>query len=408
MKLIFLSDRYQSHTRINLRSIEIIFRMMLRFLSTCRKPLLVQRPSTSITTCQCIRRRMSWYHNSFLSTKPSITVMDGHDIRSLLRRAEPFSTVSISSTTDGQTNTDNTKNNQSNKNDSKDKKKDDSNIFLDNLGKIFLSTIALVLLSLYRSNKGNNAKAALREEIEATALLDPLEIEDLRYSNDHLIKEVYDDIVKEFVGKPSTMVTYGQFMKSVLTVLRRRYGEGATIQFGHLMDRVVVKELERIANENRASGDDLSREVEVPVSFLLTALSLAMNSTVADRVQALYNVMLLEQSSAEQTVSINEVQRMVQHLQSTCQLVPDAQIVPTISNIPYQTYRVGNGAELTKRACESLNLIDGENKSDRSDSSKMGETVALEDFYAILKSRSVCAWGECYVKKKDRMATSDR
>ena len=334
--------------------------------------------------------------------------MDGHDIRSLHRRAEPFSTVSISSTTSGQTNTDNTKNNQSNKNDSKDKKKDDSNIFLDNLGKIFLSTIALVLLSLYRSNKGNNAKAALREEIEATALLDPLEIEDLRYSNDHLTKEVYDDIVKEFVGKPSTMVTYGQFMKSVLTVLRRRYGEGATIQFGHLMDRVVVKELERIANENRASGDDLSREVEVPVSFLLTALSLAMNSNVADRVQALYDVMLLEQSSADQTVSINEVQRMVQHLQSTCQLVPDAQIVPTISNIPYQTYCVGNGAELTKRACESLNLTDGENKDDRSDSSKMGEIVALEDFYAILKSRSVCAWGECYVKKKDRMATSDR
>lgn len=334
--------------------------------------------------------------------------MDGHDIRSLHRRTEPFSTVSMSSTTDGQTNTDNTKNNQSNKNDSKDKKKDDSNIFLDNLGKIFLSTIALVLLSLYRSNKGNNAKAALREEIEATALLDPLEIEDLRYSNDHLTKEVYDDIVKEFVGKPSTMVTYGQFMKSVLTVLRRRYGEGATIQFGHLMDRVVVKELERIANENRASGDDLSREVEVPVSFLLTALSLAMNSTVADRVKALYDVMLLEQSSAEQTVPINDVQQMVQHLQSTCQLVPDAQIVPTISNIPYQTYRVGNGAELTKRACESLNLIDGENKSDRSDSSKMGETVALEDFYAILKSRSVCAWGECYIKKKDRMATSDR
>jgi len=368
---------------------------------------------------------MSWHHNSSRETKPRITAIDG--IKALASRAESFSTIATAPSTSNTTqnnSTDNQSNN--NNNDSKNsetkdnKKKDDSNIFLDNLGKIFLSTIALVLLSLYRSNKGNNAKAALREEIEALALLDPMEIEDLRYSNEHILtKEVYDDILKEFGGMSTSSssssnavitVTYGRFMKGVLDVLRRRHGEGATIQFGHLMDRVVVKELERIANEKRkaaaasAGGEnDFSGEVEVPLSFLLTALSLALNSTVADRVQALYDVMLLDkQNSAEQTVSIHEVERMVQHLQSTCQLVPDAQIVPTIANIPYQMYRVGDGAELTRRACEGLNLIiDGKDKSNNS-------SIALEDFYAILKSRSVCAWGECYIKKKDRMATSDR
>eukprot|EP00956_Cyclotella_meneghiniana_P022583 scaffold42847_cov23-Cyclotella_meneghiniana.AAC.1 len=353
--------------------------MMIRYLSTtCRKPLIARRASTSITSCQCIRSSsMSWHHNSSRETKPRITAIDG--IKALASRAESFSTIATAPSTSNTTqnnSTDNQSNN--NNNDSKNsetkdnKKKDDSNIFLDNLGKIFLSTIALVLLSLYRSNKGNNAKAALREEIEALALLDPIEIEDLRYSNEHILtKEVYDDILKEFGGVSTSSssssssnavitVTYGQFMKGVLDVLRRRHGEGATIQFGHLMDRVVVKELERIANEKRkavaasAGGEnDFSGEVEVPLSFLLTALSLALNSTLADRVQALYDVMLLDkQNLAEQTVSIHEVERMVQHLQSTCQLVPDAQIVPTIANIPYQMYRVGDGAELTRRACE--------------------------------------------------------
>jgi hypothetical protein len=61
-------------------------------------------------------------------------------------------------------------------------------------------------------------------------------------------------------------------------------------------------------------------------------------------------------------------------------------------------YRVGDGAELTLRACEGLGFV-GEDRS---------AAVNLEDWYAILKSRSVCAWGECYVKKSDRFATSDR
>lgn len=84
----------------------------------------------------------------------------------------------------------------------------------------------------------------------------------------------------------------------------------------------------------------------------MAAFSLAMNSTIADRVQALYDFMILSQGNSmdegarDQNVSIKTVEKMVQHLQSTCQLVPDAQIVPTVlSNIPYQMYRAVDGAE---------------------------------------------------------------
>lgn len=321
---------------------------------------------------------------------------------------------------------------------SKQQSKDDSNIFLDNLGKIFLTTIALVLLSLLRSTKGNNAKAALRDDMEASALLDPLEIEDLRFANEHtLTKTVWDEILKEFREVGREKVTYGMFVNVVLRVLRRIHGEGATIQCGHLMDRVVIAEMDRVGREmdqreNNEKSDGVTRDLELSLSFLLTALSLALYSTVADRIDALYNAMVLLQglnndageSTAVQastdsdletlkreqpSVSLNQVEQMVQHLQNTCQLVPDAQIVETNANIPYQTYRVGDGAELTKRAREGMMGKKNDAKGAEDQGKDVGgDVVRLEDFYGILKSRSVCAWGECYGKKNDRMATSDR
>jgi hypothetical protein len=372
---------------------------MHRFLSTCRRQL--QRPSAARCAISSTASSRSIANQSLAAAStcqvpclPNLPAVQGSHYA---LNSYNFSSVAAPSSKPFNKSS-SEDNNDSSKDQSKNKK-DDSNIFLDNLGKIFLSTIALVLLSLLRSNKGNNAKAALRDDIESTALLDPLEISDLRDANDFITREVWDEIVQEFVtGGIVDRVTYGQFMNTVLKVLRRKAGEGATVQYGHLMDRVVVKEMEKIVEQNRVEGD-----VELPLLFLLTAFSLAMNSSVADRVQSLYDVMILSQgdnadgSNNEQTVPMRKVKEMVQHLQSTCQLVPDAQIVPTISNIPYQTYRVGDGAELTQRACQGLGMGDDE-----------GKAVDLEDFYSILKSRSVCAWGECYVKKTDKMATSDR
>jgi hypothetical protein len=384
---------------------------MNRFLSKCQKPLL-QRAASFIHTCYSGRDIATHQLDAVSICNLSPLYTPTNVVPSSSHCKSFFSTISSSATptqtADPKSNTD--QDNKSNKDDTHSKKKDDSNIFLDNLGKIFLSTIALVLLSLLRSNKSNNAKAALREDIESNALLDPLEISDLRDANsDFFTLEVWEAIVQEF-GQNGHVdrVTYGQFMNTVLTVLKRKVGEGATVQFGHLMDRVVVKELERRQQQQQKveAGND---NVEVPLSFLLTALSLAMNSTIADRVKALYNVMVLsdkgnaidDTSATEQKVSMQRVEEMVQHLQSTCQLVPDAQIVPTVSNIPYQMYRVGDGAELTKRACEGLGLVGEDGRGGAA-------AVDLEDWYAILKSRSVCAWGECYVKKADRLATSDR
>ena len=312
----------------------------------------------------------------------------------------------------------------SNDNDDKSKKKkDDSNIFLDNLGKIFLSTIGIVLFMLLRSTQSGNSRTALREDIESTSLLDPLEIEDLRIANSDFTIDVWykivNEIKKEFPNR-NDKITYPEFLSVVLRVMRGIKGEGFTIQFGHLVDRVVVAELERIGtvggNENECNdsndgGNDGQKQSlmqnELPLSFLYAALSLALYSTVADRVRALYEIMLGDDSNEDilsTTIAGEQVAGMIQHLQNTCQLVPEAQIVETNSKIPYQTYRVGTGDELTKRAREGY----GGKKGSVGVTAEKEGPVSLEEFHAILKSRTVCAWGECYVKKSSRTATSDR
>ena len=281
---------------------------------------------------------------------------------------------------------------------------------------------------LLRSTKSNNARTALREDIESSALLDPLEIDDLRLANSDFTIDVWEKVVKEIRNSlPNrTAVTYPEFLTVVIRAMRESKGEGFTIQFGHLVDRVVIAELERIEktsggvvdNSEGSSGDrEQTRllQVELPLTFLFTALSLALHSTVADRVRALFETMALErmdkslEKSLQQqeellSVDADQVSQMVQHLQNTCQLVPEAQIVETNSKVPYQTYRVGTGVELTKRARGGF----GGKKGSAGVTKDEGGPVTLDDFHAILKSRAVCAWGECYVKKRGRTASSDR
>lgn len=299
------------------------------------------------------------------------------------------------------------------------KKEDNSNIFLDNLGKIFLSTIAAVLVMLLRSTKSNNARSALREDIETSALLDPLEIDDLRLANSDFTIDVWEKIAAEIQSefRSREVVTYPEFLTVVMRVMKDLKGEGFTIQFGHLVDRVVIAELERITNRGEDGSEEDQRMLlqnELPLSFLFAALSLALHSTVTDRVRVLYGSMLesgldnnnntsvVDEEST--TVSGEQVSQMIQHLQNTCQLVSEAQIVETNSKVPYQTYRVGTGDDLTKRAREGF----GGKKGSAGVTREKEGPVSLEEFHAILKSRTVCAWGECYVKKTGSTSTSDR
>ncbi len=278
-------------------------------------------------------------------------------------------------------------------------------VFLDNLGKVFLSAIALIIGALTRSSFATSNRNNLRTEIEQRSALDPFEIDDLRLANEDLDRDIFlqimDGIEKKFGSLDGAgegvQVDYREFISVVMNIMKGIKGEGFTIQLGHLLDRVVISILET------TRADSTPDEAKIDLSLLLVVLSLCLNSTVRDRVEILFEVMERQQNSAvaqtnaSATVKKHNIIEMIGHLQKTNQLVPDAQIVESETRYPVQKYRVGSPVELTEQGTVM--------KKDELSEDAMKHDIdqsewTCDDFHHLLRSRAVCAWGECYVKKK--------
>eukprot|EP00957_Ditylum_brightwellii_P060465 4591642-Ditylum_brightwellii.AAC.1 len=316
--------------------------------------------------------------------------------------------------------TSNNKDESKNSSDNNDKKKkskaDEPNLFLDNLGKIFLAAIATVVLMLVRSSHGTTNKNNIRDDVETLSALDPLEIDDLRDANTEFTLDVLDEIHKEVYSEfgETKEATYNEFISVVLRVMRRLKGDAFTIELGHLMDRVVIAAMEvQYSNSGNDEKGIMMKEEQgmvdekTPLSLLLTALTLALNSTVRDRVSILYQIMKqqdntndIDSSNSKGVVSEKMIIQMIDHLQKTCQLVPDSQIIESNVSYPVREYKIGTAKELYFKA---RNGDDGGKKSKegtvpyKDEEHKM---VEEDEFYALLRTRWICAWGECYVKKK--------
>eukprot|EP00557_Chaetoceros_sp_GSL56_P011558 CAMPEP_0176486796 /NCGR_PEP_ID=MMETSP0200_2-20121128/5765_1 /TAXON_ID=947934 /ORGANISM="Chaetoceros sp., Strain GSL56" /LENGTH=446 /DNA_ID=CAMNT_0017883533 /DNA_START=107 /DNA_END=1447 /DNA_ORIENTATION=+ len=340
-------------------------------------------------------------------------------------------------------------NNDKNKN----KTKTPGDIFLDNLGTIFLSAIGLLILTLIRSSKGTTNKNNLRSLIETCAALDPFEIDDLRIANDEFTVQTFRDISqqleKKYGWKLDHVIDYKLFVSAVMQEMKGIKGEQFTIQLGHLIDRVVVSILDqqqddeavvggevmqhkvqdsdpimptwhnenldaRVSSSSSSSLSSSSSSQGLELRLLLVVLSLAMNSTVRERVQVLYDILATDSShdnadadadadadsddNKVHVVKEKDIIKMIGYLQKTCQLVPDAQIVESKTKYPVQEYLVGSPRELVilGKASKKEEL----SQSVLLNNDEGGGGWSCDDFHHLLRSRHVCAWGECYVKTK--------
>lgn len=250
------------------------------------------------------------------------------------------------------------------------KKNGVSDILLDNLGKIFLLAIAGVIGTIIRSSRSTTNRNKIRDMVEDISALDPVEIDELRLANSELTPAVFRTIVSDLLDRyPQNACSYHDFSLTTRNTMARLKGGAFTIQLGHLVDRVVAKVLDK---HGKTADDPL------PLMLWLTTLSLALNSSVEERIQVLYDVM----EKVNSPVAFSQIEDLVGFMQDTCQLPPDTQIVPTETKFPAQEWERGTPEQLVP--------WDG-SKSDPMD---------LESFSSILRSKSVCAWGECYHKKK--------
>jgi hypothetical protein len=257
------------------------------------------------------------------------------------------------------------------------KKKEISDYFLDNLGTIFLGTIGAIFLSLIRSSYGTTNKNNIRDDLEEKSALDPLEIDDLRIANSDLDTQVFRSISQGLKQDFSSgRATYPEVVKSVRTTMASLKGPAFTIELGHLIDRAVIGAFEE---------KGMSQEVDMPLSFWIAILSMALNSTSNDRIRLLYEGMQLN----DEAVPFAQVHEMISHLQVSSQLVPDSQVIMSAQKYPIQQYHRGTPKELVE--------YDG----------NMNDPIDVAFFADILRSNSVCAWGECYLRKKPTMETKD-
>jgi hypothetical protein len=365
----------------------------------------------------------------------AIQVVSHNSGKSLSTVAASFVDSNNSKLTDKQDESKKRKNDDgdSNANKSNDNKsKTASDYFLDNLGKMFFAAIGTIIAMLVRSSLGNNNNTSERERIEETSVLDPLEIDDLRSANGpdfnlQVFKEIVNAVEASF--PPGTKeATYEDFVSVVVQTMRNMKGNKFTIQFGHLIDRVVIDLLERQCqgmqsikdSEEDSSGfGDISGggvAEKLPLSTLLTTISLALSGTLEERMEALFYIMkhcpetrsedLLDGEGfstlkttpgsdtrkADDAVSEEDLVAMVGSLRDTCQLPPGPQVLKTSQKYPIQEYRRGTGEELFTRARD-----DSLGASKDSSSKRLYTEQEVE---TILRSAFVCTWGECYTSKK--------
>ena len=261
--------------------------------------------------------------------------------------------------------------------DTHDNKKSDSNIFLDNLGTIFLTVIGLVIASLVRSFYGSTRKNNLRSQLEESSALDPLEVDDLRFANPFISVGVFRSLIADVrQAFPSGQATYMEIVKTVRQLLQSKHNI-PTIELGYLLDRVALQ----VAQEKETNSNEPQS-----VTLWLVLLSLALNAPVPDRIRILYEIMEtdIDTDGSSTTVTLLKVRDLVGYLQSTSQLVLDTQVIPTESQkYPIQAYHRGTPDELV-----------------RWDGGGLHDPVDIDALASILRSKSVCAWGECYSKKK--------
>mmetsp|Transcript_33835 Transcript_33835/g.43464 ORF Transcript_33835/g.43464 Transcript_33835/m.43464 type:complete len:330 (-) Transcript_33835:421-1410(-) len=251
---------------------------------------------------------------------------------------------------------------------SKKKVKDESDeggMISNNLGKIFGGVLLSIALYFYRLSKNREQKDALIAQVEESYGAEPYEIEDLRNANMQLNARKFKNIAEKIMEAYPSQVTYKDFVVAVSKEF------GATMQHGFLLDRVVIKYLQNHPEKNE--------DGPLPVSFLLAALSLAMYSDVDERAEVFHN--LLAKGSTD--LGKDAAADFISALQDTCQIPAERNIREDSEKYPIQKYRVISGPEMLEEALEELK-------------EKEKEQLSLEDFSKVLRSKAVCAWGECF------------
>jgi hypothetical protein len=322
------------------------------------------------------------------------------------------------------------------------------------MGTIFLTVIGGIVAWLVRSYLNSQERTAVRHRLEATSAADPLELDDVRVANSDLVQlnvETFQQVMELVQSRLETTseeacyrMTYPQFVSAVRTALLTIHTKeqpsftdtsasevAVTVQLGHILDRIALSMLwkqEPPPQQHALDTNRLLNTVSLPLAQWWTLVSLAMDVMPRQRIPILLQAVVQSSSmggtetdeysleattTAKRTnddvvLTYEQVVELVSYLQASCQLAPDAQIVADpLRQYPLQRYTIGTPHQLVDLALTTMATTTTTTSNattsttaqhpDLQHEARLFDCQALE---AILTSKSVCAWGECYRKTK--------
>lgn len=335
---------------------------------------------------------------------------------------------------------------------------DKEGIFSKHGGKMVLGFLGALGLWFLRNHLGNKSFDALKDEVEAACPLEPEEVEEFRCLNDYpppTFRKVLDSARKAF---PSGRATYPEFVRHVTasgTLPEPLFA-------GNLLDRLVltaaahrgflgaaargepapapslvasgVSRTGGLGNDvglaergggwgggpdDTASAVTAGGEEELDLDFLMVAFSTAVNTTPAERIGQLWELMrddsfgqpeestggnLKDEKYKEEYIPAARAEKMVGLLLAGQQLPVGRYAVKDETRVwPVQQYRFASASDVFLKGLVDLHQEQEkrgkgwiERKLGKAYDPRSEEQISYELFERVLRSGSVCAWGECF------------
>jgi len=264
---------------------------------------------------------------------------------------------------------------------------DDESFLSKHGGKVAMVAFTVSMVLLFRYFRSNSKRSEVEEDLADLAVLEPYEIHDLRVSND-LTAAQYDVICdKMFDAFPQGECTYTEFVAAVRGMVEGKFHK--KLKHMHLLDRLVTG-MSFVPGTGHDAHDAHDCERRYPLRRLLVAFNTAINAPAAERITSLDR--LLKRSVDRPSnlhVTTPEVEALLEDLARTWQIPHEKRTAEDKDKLyPVQGWRVNTAPEMVKKfRGNHTKELAGMEDPDRFD---------LPTLEMMLKSGSVCVWGECY------------
>ncbi|TYZ65969.1 hypothetical protein PybrP1_003919 [[Pythium] brassicae (nom. inval.)] len=263
--------------------------------------------------------------------------------------------------------------------------------FSRNPGVTLGGVLLAIGLYVYRGTRNKRHFDETQAPIAERAVISPYEAWELRSANDitpETFEAIRAGVLKAFPARKAAMEQFDQYLGFKLAEacpngLRNAY---------HL-ERVLLS-LER------------DEQKKIDLDALMVAFSMAVKGAVDDRLQCLFD--LATESTApeaedeEDTREITQPQleRLLELLLMTYQIPSEMRVLPVKDEkFPFQQYKSATAHELLEAELQAQ--VDAKKLTAAEANERASYT--FDAFAQIMRSKTVCLWGECFTNSKKRM-----